>query len=66
MSNFQHGTKKEILKSIFFAKNADGESIQRLDFLTEEEYAKEVYLVEEEDLDNKNDFLPIISVILSV
>ena len=39
---------------------------QKVDFLTEEEYAKEVYLVEEEDLDNKNNFLPIISVILSV
>ena len=39
---------------------------QKVDFLTEEEYAKEVYLVEEEDLDNKNDFLPIVSVILSV
>ena len=39
---------------------------QKVDFLIEEKYAKEVYLVEEEELDNKNDFLPIISVIFSV
>ncbi len=39
---------------------------QKVDFLIEEGHAKEVYLVEEEDLDNKNDFLPIVSVILSV
>lgn len=39
---------------------------QKVDFLIEEGHAKEVYLVEEEDLDNKNNFLPIISVILSV
>ena len=39
---------------------------QKVDFLTEEEYAKEVYLVEEEDSDNKNNFLPIISVVLSL
>lgn len=39
---------------------------QKVDFLIEEGHAKEVYLVEEENLDNKNNFLPIISVILSV
>ena len=39
---------------------------QKVDFLIEEGHAKEVYLVEEEELDNKNNFLPIISVILSV
>ncbi len=39
---------------------------QKVDFLIEEEYAKEVYLVEEEDLDDKNNFLPIISVALSL
>ncbi len=38
---------------------------QKVDFLIEEGHAKEVYLVEE-DLDDKNNFLPIISVVLSL
>ena len=48
------GRKRDLLKN------------QKVDFLIEEGHAKEVYLVEEENLDNKNNFLPIISVILSV